>query len=205
MTDEILPALDVSRETVEHLRHFEALAQKWSRRINLVSSADLPDLWTRHILDSAQLARFAPESAASWVDLGSGGGFPALVLAILFREIRPDIAVTLVEADRRKAAFLHHAANELGLTVQIITQRLEAVQPLGSDVLSARALAPLSTLLSHAERHLSPHGVAILPKGRTWAEELAEARRNWQFELAIHESLTDDQARILIIEGLSRV
>jgi len=205
VTDDILTALDVSRETVERLRRFEALAGKWSRRINLVSSADLPHLWTRHILDSAQLVRFAPESGASWADLGSGGGFPALVLAILFRELRPDMTVTLVESDGRKAAFLHHATAELGLAVRIITQRLESIRPLDADVLSARALAPLSTLLSHAERHLSPDGVAIFPKGRNWSEELAEARRNWQFELAIHESLTDVQARILIIEGLSRV
>lgn len=205
MTDSVLADLDVSRETVERLEHFGTLVRKWSRRINLISPADLPDLWTRHILDSAQLARFAPDTRASWVDIGSGGGFPGLVLAILFQERRPGVALTMVESDGRKAAFLHHAANELGVTVRVITQRLESLDPLGADVLSARALAPLPTLLSHAERHLAPDGIAIFPKGRTWAGELVEARRNWQFELAIHESLTDDQARILIIEGLSRV
>lgn len=205
MTDGFLADLAVSRETAERLDQFGTLVQKWSRRINLVSPADLPHLWTRHILDSAQLAQFAPDTAARWVDLGSGGGFPGLVLAILFQERRPDIGITLVESDGRKAAFLHHAANELGLTARVVTQRLESLEPLGADVLSARALAPLPVLLSHAERHLSPDGIAIFPKGRSWADELAEARNNWQFEVAIHESLTDDQARILIIEGLSRV
>lgn len=204
MTENVLAALNVSRETQERLRLFEALVQKWSQKINLVSSADLPALWQRHILDSAQLARFTPDSARNWMDIGTGGGFPGLVLALLHQETHPELSFTLVESDGRKSAFLIHAARELGLAPRIITERVESLSPQNADILSARALAPLTTLLTHASRHLSPKGVAIFPKGRTWQEELADARNQWQFAHTIHESLTDPQARILIVEGLSR-
>jgi len=200
-----LPAgLDVSCETEARLRHFATLVEKWSRRINLVSPVDLPQIWNRHILDSVQLARFAPDPARSWLDLGSGGGFPGLVLAILFREHRPGLAVTLVESDRRKAAFLHYAAQELGIAPRILTDRAEELAPQGADVLSARALASLTALLAHAARHLAPDGIAVFPKGRNWQAEVDEAHRHWQFALAIHDSLTDHEARILIAGGVSR-
>lgn len=204
MTDPILAGLGVSRETEARLREFEALVRKWSRKINLVAAADLPDLWTRHILDSAQLAQYAPGTGGTWLDIGSGGGFPGLVLAILLQETRPDLTLVLVESDGRKSAFLLHAAQTLGVAPRIITDRIESLTPQGAAVVTARALAPLSALLAHAQRHLAPEARAIFPKGRNWAQELAEARREWQFSLTTHPSLTDPEARILVVGGLSR-
>lgn len=195
----------VSCETEQRLRQLAALVEKWSRGINLVARADLPDIWSRHILDSAQLAVLAPRHAKTWLDLGAGGGFPGLVLAVIFAESRPEIEMTLVESDGRKSAFLHHAAAELGIEPRILTARIEALPPQAAAIVSARALAPLTVLLGHAERHLAVGGRAIFPKGRSWAEEVADARREWQFSVAAHPSLTDSEARILVVEGLSRV
>lgn len=204
MTDPILADLGVSRETEARLRDLETLTQRWSRKINLVAPSDLPDLWMRHILDSAQLVRYAPDKGGTWLDIGSGGGFPGLVLAVLLYESRPDLTMTLVESDGRKSAFLLHAAQALGVAPQIITDRIESLGPQHATVLSARALAPLTDLLAYADRHLAAGGHAVFPKGRSWAQEVAEARREWQFSLTIHPSLTDSEARILVVGGLSR-
>lgn len=201
--------VDVSCETTARLRQFAVLVEKWSRKINLVAPDDLPQLWSRHILDSAQLADLAPETAfghaINWLDLGAGGGFPGLVLAVIFADSRPDITVTLVESDGRKAAFLHQAAAQLGVAVTIHTARAENLAPQGADIVSARALAPLNVLLAHVRRHLAPGGRAIFPKGRNWADEVANARQEWQLSLTTRPSLTDPEARILVVEGLSRV
>ncbi|MBW7921645.1 MAG: 16S rRNA (guanine(527)-N(7))-methyltransferase RsmG [Rubellimicrobium sp.] len=204
MSDRVPVGSGVSRETEARLRRFAELVLKWSGRINLVAPGDLPDLWQRHVVDSMQLAPLAPASGGDWLDIGSGGGFPGLVLAILFDDSRPDITMTLVEADRRKAAFLHHAAQALDLRVRILTARSEAVDPQGAAVVSARALAPLAVLLGHAARHLAPGGRGVFPKGRAWQQEVAKAREEWQFSLTTRSSLTDPEARILVVEGLSR-
>lgn len=198
------PALgDVSRETEERLAAFAALVARWTPRINLVSPATIPELATRHIADSAQLFPLAGPNWRHWADLGSGGGFPGIVIAILARDTRPDARITLVESDRRKSAFLQTAARELGLPVTVHAARAETLPPLGADILSARALAPLSQLLPLALRHLAPGGRALFPKGRRAAEEVDEARRTWSFQLRTHPSQTDPQARILDIEGLA--
>lgn len=194
----------VSRETAERLEAYEALIRKWNPRINLVSPATLDALWTRHFADSAQLLRLAPETAAHWADLGSGGGFPGLVIAVLAAESRPGLRVTLVESDQRKAAFLQTAGRLLDLGLDVRAERIEALPPLGADVLSARALAPLDILLRHAERHLAPGGVALFPKGATVAAELARALEHWRFSLQKESSKTDAGGVILIIGGISR-
>ncbi|MCC7320082.1 MAG: 16S rRNA (guanine(527)-N(7))-methyltransferase RsmG [Rubellimicrobium sp.] len=198
-----IPGLDVSRETDERLRALASLIVRWTRKINLIAPDTISTIWDRHIRDSAQLVRFAPATTTSWVDLGSGAGLPGLVVATILSGINPDATVTLIESDRRKAAFLEVAKQELSLTVEIRSDRAESLPPLRADVLSARALAPLGGLLALASRHLSPSGLAIFPKGRTWEQEVAEARQRWQFGLAIHDSLTDHQARILLIKGIS--
>jgi 16S rRNA (guanine527-N7)-methyltransferase len=156
---------DVSRETLTRLETYAALLTKWTRRINLVSAASLPDLWHRHIADSAQLLAFRPP-ARLWLDLGSGAGFPGLVVAIL----TPDLHVRLVESDQRKCAFLRRVAEDTGTTVDIVPCRIETLPPQSADVISARALAPLTQLLAHAEKHLAPDGIGLFPKGRTVSE-----------------------------------
>jgi 16S rRNA (guanine527-N7)-methyltransferase len=197
--------LGVSRETEARLTALVALVARWTPRINLISTATLPEIETRHILDSAQLLAFAQPHWAHWADLGSGGGFPGLVIAILTAESHPSARITLVESDQRKATFLRTAIRDLALTAQVQTARAESLPPLAADVLSARALAPLPALLPLALRHLAPGGRALFPKGRRAEDEIAEARRVWHFDLTSHPSRTDPEARILQIEGIAHV
>lgn len=163
---------DVSRETAARLAEFAAAVERWNPAINLVSRASLPDLWQRHVLDAAQLVDLAPSRPVHWADLGSGGGFPGLVVGIILAETSPETRVTLVEADRRKAAFLMTTVQRLGLSVDIRAERIEAIPPLGADVLSARALAPMGRLVPMVVRHLAPGGTALLPKGAQVDAEL---------------------------------
>jgi len=197
------PGLNVSRETLDRLSSFAALLEKWNPRINLVSRNSLSDLWTRHIADSVQLFDcVAPEG--HWVDLGSGGGFPGLIVAILAADAAPNLRVTMIESDQRKSAFLRAAARETGATCTIIAERIEAVEPQQADILSARALADLETLLGFADRHLNRSGVALFPKGVTWQKELDAARQRWKFKAQPITSITDPEAVILKVEGVSR-
>jgi 16S rRNA (guanine527-N7)-methyltransferase len=194
--------LHVSRETIEALEEFANLVLQWTARINLISPSTTPDIWDRHILDSAQLFDFATPGA-SWVDLGTGGGFPGIVLAILAREKDPKRSFQFVEADQRKTAFLRKAALQLSLPVKCHATRTEAIEPLSADTLTARALAPLVDLLSMVDRHLAPGGRAILPKGAKALDEIDIARKLWSFDLTIEPSRTDPHAQILLIENLS--
>lgn len=198
-------SFDVSRETLERLYAYHQLLHKWNPSINLVSRSTLTEAWSRHFADSAQLWSLSPETATHWADFGSGGGFPGMVIAILAADRRPEMAVSLVESDSRKAAFLATVARETGVKPRIFTSRTEALPPLHADIVSARALAPLDILLGHAERHLAPGGMALFPKGEKAQAELDKARARWRFSLQEHRSLTDPSAVILVIEGLSRV
>ncbi|PTV95278.1 16S rRNA (guanine527-N7)-methyltransferase [Rhodobacter aestuarii] len=196
---------DVSRETLDRLTTLEALLRKWNPAINLVSAQTLDDIWGRHFLDSAQLFHCIEETPASWADLGSGGGFPGLIIGILAKEKWPEMQLTLVESDKRKSAFLINAARELGLGLKVKPERIEKTAPLQADVVSARALAALPKLLEFAERHLGANGTAIFPKGERWKEEVALAEASWSFTSEPRESLTDPQAVVLKIRGLKRV
>lgn len=197
--------LDVSRETSERLEIYATLLRKWNPRINLVSKTTLPDLWTRHFVDSAQLYGLAPHPAGHWADLGAGGGFPGLVIAIMAMETGSPQRVTLVESDARKGAFLNTVIRETGAPATVITDRIEATAPLMANVLSARALADLPTLLGFAERHLSPNGVAIFPKGASWEKELSAAHEAWSFSHRVAKSKTEDGPVLLRITGVARV
>jgi 16S rRNA (guanine527-N7)-methyltransferase len=199
-----LAGLRVSRETKARLRHFEALLRKWNPAINLVAKATLDQFWNRHILDSTQIYTLDDTGSRAWADLGSGGGFPGLVVAILAKGEGRDLAVTLVESDRRKAAFLMTVARELDLTVRVLDQRIEALPPLGAGIISARALAPLADLLGHAVRHLAADGLALFPKGATHAAELRQALGSWRFSYRTTASVTDQNAVIYSIRGITR-
>jgi len=201
---DLLSRLNVSRETMERLEIFEQVIRKWNPKINLVSRSSLNNLWTRHIVDSIQVFRNAPESK-SWVDLGSGGGFPGVIVAILAADEVPELSVTLIESDQRKSAFLRTAARECGAKVQVLNQRIEAVEPQQAEVLSARALADLNALLGFTHLHLKEGGTAMFPKGVTWKKELEEAFRHWRFDAEPITSLTEPDAVILKIRGVARV
>ena len=209
MTPPLLEAapdwLDVSRETVERLQRFGDLVRKWNPAINLVSKADVDLLWQRHILDSAQLFEFAPDKASRWADLGSGGGFPGIVIAILAREKNPGLEVHLVEADRRKAAFLAQAIRLLDLPTVLHVARIEALAGLGADIVSARAVALLPVLCGHAIRHLAPGGMALFQKGEAAEAEVASCQGIWQMDVARAPSRTGAAGVILKIRNLQHV
>lgn len=196
---------NVSRETLERLKTYEALLRKWTPKINLVSRSTLDDFWSRHILDSTQILALGPDDAHEWVDLGTGGGFPGVVIAILAAERNPDLSVTCVESDLRKATFLRTVLRETGVSGSVIAERIEAVEPLSADVVSARALAPLPKLLELAEPHLAPGGVALFPKGAEHDAELKEALETWSFRADKIRSRTHPEAVILRIGEIERV
>lgn len=202
MTSDI--GLNVSRETLERLEAYMRLVEKWTVKINLISKASIPHIWNRHIRDSAQIYNLAPP-CKNWLDLGSGGGFPGIVVAIIAAEKSPDTKVTLVESDQRKCAFLRSALRELSLVGSVISERIETLHPQNADVLSARALADLDGLLSFSDRHLSPAGVGIFPKGENWRKEHSAAQERWSYRCEAITSITNPAAAVLKIEDIRRV
>lgn len=202
MTREAVAALpDVSRETLDRLDVLADHVRRWSPRINLVAPSTLQDLWTRHILDSVQLWSITPPPPGLWADLGAGGGFPGLVVAALAHDT--PVRVALVESDQRKAAFLHIAAQAMGLSPTIHATRIEATSPLGASTVSARALAPLPRLIDLALPHLAPGGRLVLPKGARHADELAMALDTRSATVETHPSLTDPESVILVLTDLT--
>lgn len=199
-----LAGFDVSRETIERLTIFGDLVRKWNPKINLVSKASLETLWTRHFVDSLQVFQ-AADPNGHWVDIGSGGGFPGLVIAIAAMEIKADLRFTLIESDQRKCAFLRTVLRETGCDAKVLAKRIESVDPQQADILSARALADLGALFSFCDRHLKPDGLALFPKGVSWKKEVDNAAKQWNFTADAITSLTEPNAVILKIRGIARV
>ncbi|MGG7566887.1 16S rRNA (guanine(527)-N(7))-methyltransferase RsmG [Rhodovulum sp. DZ06] len=204
MTD-ALARLDVSRETRERLEILAALTAKWTPKINLIARSTIPEIWTRHILDSAQIWRLKPEICGEWADLGAGGGFPGLVIGAFAADEAPDMALTLVESDTRKTVFLQTAAQEMGLKIRIERKRIEAAELPPQDVISARALASLDKLLAFAAPLAGPNATLLFPKGAAAESELTEARATWHIECRRHPSMSDPAGCILEISEFSRV
>ncbi len=219
----------VSRETLVRLEHYAALLEKWSQSINLVGRRSLPDLWRRHMLDSAQLLDLLPppppDRPRRMIDLGSGAGFPGLVLAILGAG-----DVHLVEADQKRAAFLREAARATGAEVSVHAVRIESLPPMPAEVVTARALAPLPKLLDLAEgllcantqgkqaneeanssvRVRSPCSlrrslpVGLFLKGAEAERELTDSLETWMMQAEVFPSRSDPRGRILRLSGLAR-
>jgi len=190
----------VSRETLARLKAYAGLLEDWNSRHNLVSKSSLADMWRRHFWDSAQLAPLVPESAKSLADLGSGAGFPGLVLAELLRN---RVAVTLHEATAKKCAFLTTAAERMALPVTIVNARMEDLAPQPYDVVTARACAPLPRLLDYAQKFLGPDSVCLFLKGQNVGSELTEAHKSWRMKLRQIPSLTDPSGVIVELGELS--
>lgn len=188
----------VPRETIEQLELYAGLLTAAAATQNLISAGSLANLWERHLIDSAQLARFEPRPGCSWVDVGSGAGLPGLVIAALVQG-----RVVLVEPRRLRATFLADCIERMNLSprVSVICSTVEQVSET-FDVITARALAPLDRLLAMTA-HLGVTGSRwVLPKGRTAKSELAEARRNWHCIAREEQSCTDPDARILLLEDV---
>ncbi|MER9404940.1 16S rRNA (guanine(527)-N(7))-methyltransferase RsmG [Mesorhizobium caraganae] len=192
----------VSRETFERLVAFQQLFLKWSRSINLAAPSTLDDVWGRHILDSAQLARIAPE-AKRWADLGSGGGFPGLVLAFLLVE-RDGASIDLVESNRKKASFLQAVIGQFGLPARVVARRIDDSYALVStpEIVTARALAALPALLDLSAPWLTKGSRALFHKGRDYRAEVEESTHRWAFDLVEHPSMTDAHGVILEVTDL---
>ena len=194
----------VSRETFEGLTAFETMFQKWSRKINLSASSTLGDVWSRHILDSAQLFPLA-SGALRWLDLGAGGGFPGLVVAFLLRD-KPGGKIDLIESNRKKAGFLQAAIGQFSLPARVHAQRIDdayGLVPL-PEIVTARALSPLPTLLELTESWLSKGSVGLFHKGRDYRQEIQESTDLWSFDLVEHRSKVDPHGVILEISHLKR-
>lgn len=201
----MIEQLNVSRETISRLEHYEALLRKWTVKINLVSKSTLADLWARHVLDSAQLYQCFQTTPDRWLDIGSGGGLPGIVCAAIAKEKHPNCKFTLIESDARKSVFLQTATRELDLNATVITKRIDQVPPIRADILSARALAELSALCAFAEQHLAEGGMCLFPKGKTWKNEVKIAQESWHFDYEAITSKTDHEAVILKLGNISRV
>lgn len=189
--------LDVSRETLNRLDHFEALLTSENERQNLVARSTLPNLWVRHILDSAQLLLQAPAPDCSWLDLGTGAGFPGLIVAALHAG-----PVTLVESRKLRVDFLHRAADALGISPRIIPTRVERLPDEPFGIISARAFAAAPQTLALSHRFSTANTRWILPKGATAQSELEAARASWHGAFRLVPSITDPDASIIIAEGV---
>ena len=193
--------INVSRETLQRLDTYAGLLVKWQAKINLVGPATLPDLWRRHFLDSAQLLPLLPAAAGTLVDLGSGAGFPGLVLAVM-----TEWRVHLLDSDQRKCAFLRQVALDCGVVdrVTIHPKRIEQVTGIAADVVTARACAPLGELLDLAEPFIGEKGTGVFLKGAQAEEELTQAQRRWTMRLDRRDSISDPAGKLLIVSQLKR-
>ncbi|WP_086997410.1 16S rRNA (guanine(527)-N(7))-methyltransferase RsmG [Rhizobium sullae] len=197
----------VSRETQDRLEHFVALFSKWSKSINLVAPSTLNDAWQRHVADSAQIFQLAP-GPKRWVDMGSGGGFPGVITAILLAELA-DGWVHLLESNNKKASFLRLALRETGARGSVHSIRIEDGPAVvaSCDAISARALADLDKLCDFAEPWMlrNKNTRAYFHKGRDYGVEIAKARGRWRFDLLEHRSVVERDSVILEIFNLQRL
>jgi len=194
--------VNFSPDTVYRLKQYQSLLENWQKKLNLVSSLTLPDVWERHFIDSSQLLSYIPSGSLSLIDLGSGAGFPGLVLALM----RPTLSVTLVESDFKKCIFLETVSRETKIPVTILCSRIENLKdPLKGDVITARGLAVLPQLCTYAFPLMKNTSVGLFLKGKEVEKEIEQAQKKWNFELEIYPSLTDAKGRIIKIKHLKKM
>ncbi|WP_417320852.1 16S rRNA (guanine(527)-N(7))-methyltransferase RsmG [Emcibacter sp.] len=194
-SDDFFLDINVPRETREKLEIYADLLEKWQKRINLVSPTTIKDKWQRHFLDSAQIMEILPpgrKGDLKILDIGSGAGFPGLVLALLGTG-----EVHLVESNNKKCTFMNQVIRETGAKAAVHCCRIEELAPFPVDFISSRALATIDKLLQLSGRFLSDDTVCLFPKGKIWREELADAEKNWQFDVEKFTSRTEESGMIL--------
>jgi 16S rRNA (guanine527-N7)-methyltransferase len=202
---EALRLTPVSRETLRRLDVFAETLVDWNTRTNLVGASTIPQLWTRHISDSLQLLDLAPD-ARTWIDLGSGAGFPGLVIACALADI-PGAKIHLVESNGKKATFLREAARLTGAPAIVHGERIEKFSEVFSgpvDVVTARALAPLKLLLDQSVSLLKTGALGLFPKGQDVDAELTEATKYWNIKVNLAPSRTDSKGRVVVVRALER-
>lgn len=200
-----LQQYNVSRETQQKLTMFVDLLKEWNAKMNLVSKNSLEDVWVRHVLDSLQLIKYIPENAKSLLDIGSGAGFPALVLAIVMQEKIPSAKWQLVESIAKKTVYLNDVKNRLGLNnVQIINSRVENLQVKNVDVITARAVAALDVLCGYAYAMAAKNTKMLFLKGCSYEQEVAAAKQKWLFDLKVYKNQYSEDGVLLEINNLRK-
>lgn len=194
----------ISPATLDKFRTYERLLNEWNKSINLVAESTLANIWQRHFMDSAQLFLLIPKEAKTLADMGSGAGFPGLVLAIMATELRPDLKISLIERDIRKAAFIRTVAGELKLKVDIRNIPVANVDA-RFDVITARALSELNELLALASAICQPSTIMLFLKGKTIDRELREAQKLWKFDARQMASCTDESGTVLWVSRLAKM
>ena len=196
---------NVSRETIDRFQLYLSLLEAWNPAAGLIAESTVPNIWFRHFLDSAQLFRHVPNRAKLCADLGSGGGFPGMVLAILAAERRPELRFALIESNLRKCEFLWQVSMQTGVSVEVLSGRAETCTPQEADIVTARGLAPLHKLIGLAERHLRIGGSCIFPKGASHRAEIRAAENHWEFTIKKVQSATLETSSLLILNDIRRV
>ena len=200
--NEFVKSLNVSRETLYSFYEYETLLSKWNEKINLVSKNTLVDIWERHFLDSGQIIEHVEASGKRWVDVGSGAGFPGLVVALLLRDRKIDCDLVLVEKNSKKGFFLNEVIRKLNLSVEVVNDNIDNLEPLNADILTARAFSELNNLIEIAFRHRKKEGICLFLKGENYRIELDKTLNYWFFDYDIVDSLSSSSGKIIRVKKI---
>ena len=200
--NEFVKSLNVSRETLNGFYEYESLLSKWNKKINLVSKNTLMDIWERHFLDSGQIIKHVEASGKRWVDVGSGAGFPGLVVALLLRDRKIDCDLVLVEKNPKKSFFLNEVIRKLNLSVEVVNDNIDTLEPLNADILTARAFSELNNLIEIAFRHRKKEGICLFLKGENYRIELDKTLNYWFFDYDIIDSLSSSSGKIIRVKKI---
>ena len=200
--NEFVKSLNVSRETLNGFYEYETLLSKWNEKINLVSKNTLVDIWERHFLDSGQIIKHVEASGKRWVDVGSGAGFPGLVVALLLRDRKIDCDLVLVEKNSKKGFFLNEVIRKFNLSVEVVNDNIDNLEPLNADILTARAFSELNNLIEIAFRHRKKEGICLFLKGENYRIELDKTLNYWFFDYDIVDSLSSSSGKIIRVKKI---
>ena len=200
--NKFVKSLNVSRETLNGFYEYETLLSKWNEKINLVSKNTLVDIWERHFLDSGQIIKHVEVSGKRWVDVGSGAGFPGLVVALLLRDRKIDCDLVVVEKNPKKVFFLNEVIRKLNLSVEVVNDNIDNLEPLNADILTARAFSELNNLIEIAFRHRKKEGICLFLKGENYRMELDKTLNYWFFDYDIIDSLSSSSGKIIRVKKI---
>ena len=197
-----LKTFNVSRETLKSFYEYESLLSKWNSKINLISKSTLKDIWNRHFLDSGQIIKHVNVPGKRWVDVGSGAGFPGLVVSLLLKDRKIDCDMILVEKNIKKVFFLNEVVRRLDLNVKVVNGNIRNIEPLNADILTARAFSELENLMEIAHAHKKETGVCLFLKGENYRLELDKTLNYWFFDYDIVDSLSNVSGKIIRVKNI---
>ena len=200
--NKFIKSLNVSRETLKGFHEYKTLLSKWNEKINLVSKNTLVDIWERHFLDSGQIIKHVEASGKRWVDVGSGAGFPGLVVALLLRDRKIDCDLVLVEKNQKKGFFLKEVIRKLNLSVEVVNDNIDTLEPLNADILTARAFSELNNLIEIAFHHRKKEGICLFLKGENYRIELDKPLNYWFFDYDIVDRLSSSSGKIIRVKKI---